>query len=177
MRRTSISLATFALALLAASHVAAQSPTPADIRAKMDRYVGTWDFEEQTRATPGAPEKTATGSWEARWVFDNLIEWSGSSTTDGHTITLIEFEGYDALQQTYTYWFDSDGGRGHAYDGEWDGNTLRIQFVDNDADGSRSRGRCTWPYNADFTEASNYFCEKLTDGEWWVFRRGTARKR
>lgn len=89
----------------------------------------------------------------------------------------MEYEGYDPEKQEYTYWFASDGGRGHAFDGEWNGNTLTIQFIQIEKDGTRQRGRCTWPYNERFTELNNYTCETLTDGTWWVSRRGNAQKR
>jgi hypothetical protein len=170
-------LATVALTFTASSHVIAQSSMPPDIRAKMNGYVGTWDVEEQLRDSPGGSEKTARGTWEARWAADDRIEWLSTSTTDGRTVTSVEHEGYDPVMQVYTYWLSSDGERGHAYDGEWDGNTLRLQFVQTTAEGAQVRGRCTWPYNADFTELASYSCEKLTDGEWWVFRSGTATKR
>ena len=63
--------------------------------------------------------------------------------------------------QNYTYWFNSDGSRGRSYDGEWDGNTLRIQFVETSSSGETSRGRCTWPYTASFTALPDYTCETV----------------
>ena len=162
--------------LIPTAPVLAQGSIPSEVRTKMAGYVGTWSFEEQVKETPTAAEETVTGTWEARWIYDSLIEWRGSSTSGSGTSSSVEYEGYDPVMQGYTYWFASDGSRGRVYDGEWDGNTFRLQFVEFSADGEVSRGRCTWPYNSDFTALPSYSCEKLTDGAWWVFRSGKATK-
>jgi hypothetical protein len=176
MRKLCAFLGIVTLVLTPFSARAAQGSIPPDIHAKMDGYVGSWTFEETNKETPSSPETTQTGTWEARWIFDGLIQWKGSWTNGGRTTTNVEFEGYDPLMQGYSYGFASDGSRGQAYDGEWDGTTLRLQFIAYGVDGTVTRGRCTWPYNADFTALPNYFCEQLTDGRWWVSRRGTATK-
>lgn len=176
MRNLCSHLAIPGFLLLSLSPISAQGSIPPDIRSKMDGCVGTWRFEETVKDTPSSQEVTQTGTWEARWLFDGLLEWRGTTVSGGETTTNIELEGYDPVMQGYTYWFESDGSRGHAYDGEWEGTTFRLQFLAYGDAGAVSRGRCTWPYNADFTDLPNYFCEKLTDGEWWVFRRGVATK-
>ena len=173
MKRVWISLGIIALAGAHSAEVLAQPSMPSAVRTNLAGYVGTWSFDEQVKDTPAGAERTVTGTWEARWVYDSLIEWRVSDS-DGKTG--IEFEGYDPLMQNYTYWFNSDGSRGRAYDGEWDGNTLRIQFVETSPNGETSRGRCTWPYNASFTALPDYTCEKLTAGKWWIFRSGSATK-
>jgi len=176
MRTMYASFTAVALVLMPALAAHAQAPIPPDVRQKMSGYVGTWAVEEWVRETPSAPEVAQNGSWEASWYFDAFIEWKGSIESDGETISTVEYEGYDPIIQNYSYWFGSDGSRGEAYDGEWDGTTIRIQLVEYTTGGEVHRGRCTWPYSADFTELRDYFCEKLTDGNWWVFRRGSARK-
>ena len=164
------------LTLIPSAQVLAQASIPEDVRTKMMGYIGTWSYEEQVKETPMGPEKTITGTWEARWIYDWLIEWRGTSTADGVTSSSIKYEGYDPITQGYTYWFGSGGSRGIAYDGEWNGNTIQLEFVAFSPDGRRSRGRCIWPYSADFTALPSYRCEKLTNGQWWVFRTGTATK-
>lgn len=176
MRTRYALLALTASMLFPISAIDAQSAIPSDIRSKMSGYVGTWNFEERLKETPTSPETTSTGTWEARWIFDSLIEWKGTNISGGQTSTNVEYEGYDPVKQGYTYWFVSDGSRGQSYDGEWDGNTLRLQTISYAANGTVIRGRCTWPYSADFTALNEYFCEQLTDGRWWVSRRGKATK-
>ena len=157
------------------SDTTAQSNIPSDIRAKMDGYVGVWDWEEQVKSSPDAEWVAKNGTWEASWVFDHLIQWRGFDA-DGN-LTVPEYEGYDAEKQGYTTFFVSNGARGESFDGVWDGNTITHQSILISADGVRSRNRCTWPYNSDFTAIENYTCETLTDGTWWVWRRGNAKKR
>jgi len=168
-----IGVGILAVASAFSTQALAQTSIPSDVHAKLSGYVGTWDFEERVKTTAAGAEKTITGRWHAAWIFESLIEWNYS---DSDGMTGVEYEGYDPIIQNYTYWFNSDGSRGRAYDGEWDGNTLRIQFVETAPDGEVSRGRCTWPYNENFTALTSYTCEKLTDGTWWVFRAGTAAK-
>ena len=81
------------------------------------------------RRRTSAPEVVTTGTWEARWIFDALIEWRGTSKAGGKTTSHVEHEGYDPIMEGDTYSFGSDGSRGHAYGGEWEGNTFRLQFV------------------------------------------------
>ncbi len=152
----------------------AQSKIPPDIRAKMDGYVGVWEYEEATRSTPNGEYETSNGQWEARWVFNYLIEWSGLDAAD--EVGLIEYESYDSEKQGFAYWFAPNGTRGEGYDGTWNGNTITFQEIRTDPDGSRIRQRCTWPYNSDFTAIDEYKCEWLTDGKWWVSRQGNAKK-
>ena len=154
----------------------AQSNIPADVKAKMNGFVGKWEIQEEWKSSPSADPEEVSGQWEARWVFDSLIQWRGTFSSADWAITYIEYEGYDSILQGYTYWFDSDGGRGQAFDGVWDGNTQKIQAVDIATDGTRSRVRCTWPYNNDFTAIVNFKCETLTKGSWWVSRTGNAKK-
>ena len=176
MRSILTSVAVFVLVFVPVTAAHAQTPIPPDIKTKMSGYVGTWEVEEWVKESPSGPEVVQTGMWEARWAFDAFIEWRGNMTSDGKTTTNVEFEGYDPLMQGFTFWFGSDGSRGEAYDGEWDGNTLTIQLIEHTADGQSHRGRCIWPYSADFAQIQDYHCEKLTDGEWWVFRRGSSTK-
>lgn len=169
-------ISAFVVGLFATTSASAIGQIPDEIRAKMDGYVGSWSYDEMTRDGPSATERSATGTWEARWFSDTLIQWTWTGNSPGGPVSGVEFEGYDPIRQGYTFSFASDGSRGESYDAEWVGNTLRIQFIEYTADGDVSRGRCTWPYSDDFTELEAYSCERLTNGRWWVFRRGSARK-
>ena len=154
----------------------AQSNIPADIKAKMNGYVGTWEVKEETRSSPSAEFVTLTAEWQVRWIFDSLIEWRSTSSSSQGDGSSVEYEGYDPVMQGYTYWFSSDGSRGQIFDGVWDGNTMNLQEISFAADGVRTRNRCTWPYNKDFTAIVNFKCETLTNGSWWVSRTGNAKK-
>lgn len=176
MKHRCVFFSTIPLVLVPFSALLAQGSIPAEIRTKMDGYLGNWTVRETVKDSPSSPETTYTGTWEARWLYDGFIEWKATGTMGGKTTSSVEYEGYDPVMQGYSYWFVSDGSRGHAYDGQWEGNTITIQTVAFGVDGAVSRGRCTWPYNDDFTAIRDYFCEQLTDGKWWVSRRGTATK-
>ena len=165
-----------AILLAVSSSSLAQSHIPADIKAKMDGYVGTWEFQEEIKSSPSSKSLAIAGKWEAHWIFESLIEWSATYTSSEGRGSAIEYEGYDPVLQGYTYWFDSSGSRGQVFDGAWDGNTMKLQAIEIAADGTRTRLRCTWPYNNDFTAIVNYKCETLTKGSWWVSRTGNAKK-
>ena len=165
-----------AIFLTISSSALAQSNIPADIKAKMNGFVGKWEIQEEWKSSPSSDPAEVSGQWEARWAFDSLIEWRATYSSADWTFTSIEYEGYDPILQGYTYWFNSDGSRGQVFDGVWDGNTMKLQAVDIATDGTRTRVRCTWPYNKDFTAIVNYKCETLTKGSWWVSRTGNAKK-
>ena len=154
----------------------AQLSIPADIKTKMNGYLGTWEFSEEVLETPSSDPITVNGEWTARWVFDDLIEWSGTFTSGETELTLIEYEGYDRQHQGFAYWFISSGFRGDMYDGVWDGNTISWQHKDFAPDGSATRGRCKFSYSENFTKM-DYACETSSDGAWWTSRRGSANKK
>ena len=163
-------------AIIASTNGYADSAIPTDIKEKMNGYVGSWVFEEEVKDTPKSESVAFSGTWDTRWVFDDLIEWRATFSSSEVSGTVVEYEGYDPVMQGYTYWWVSNGARGQAFDGHWDGNTMYIQAIDIAPDGTRKRVRCVWPYNDDFTEMVNYKCEALEDGKWWVNRTGSAKK-
>jgi hypothetical protein len=169
-------IAITAILLTISASALAQSNVPADIKAKMNGYVGTWKFQEETKSSPTSDSVTVTGTWEASWVFDSLIEWRGTFSSSEGTVTTVEYEGYDADRLGYTYYFVSDGSRGELFNGVWTGNTIIFGAIHIDADSTRTRFRCTWPYSKDFSAVVNYSCETLTNGSWWVSRTGNAKK-
>ena len=162
--------------VLAIGSTQADEQIPAAVKAKMNGYIGTWEFSEEVLETPSSDPITVNGEWTARWIFDNLIEWSGTFLWKGSEATLVQYEGYDKQHKGFSYWFISSGLRGDMYDGVWDGNTMSWQHKDFAPDGSATRGRCKFSYKDDFTKI-DYVCEGLTDGVWWVSRRGNAKKK
>jgi hypothetical protein len=163
-------------AIIASINGYADTAIPTHIKEKMNGLVGSWVFEEETKGTPTSESVTTTGTWDTRWIFDNLIEWRATFSSSEGSGTTVEYEGYDPLIQGYSYWWVSNGERGQFTNGHWDGNTAYQLSIDIAPDGTRQRGRCTWPYNDDFTEIVNYQCERLEDGKWWVYRTGSAKK-
>ena len=154
----------------------AQLSIPADIKAKMNGYVGAWEFSEETLQTPSSDPVEVSGEWVARWIFDSLIEWRGTFISAESKVTTVEYEGYDRQNQGFTYWFTSGGYRGNLYDGEWDGNAISFQEKSTAPDGSTWRSRCKFSYSDNFTKM-DYACDELTDGAWWTYRRGSAKKK
>jgi hypothetical protein len=153
-----------------------QLSIPADIKAKMNGYVGVWEFSEETLQTPSSDPVEVSGEWVVRWIYDSLIEWRGTFIAAESKFTTVEFEGYDSQNQGFTYWFTSHGLRGNLYDGVWDGNTISFQEKSVAPDGSTTRSRCKFSYSDNFTKI-DYTCDQYTDGAWWTSRRGSARKK
>ena len=154
----------------------AEEQIPDAIKAKMDGYVGVWEFSEEVMGTPGSEPVEVSGEWSAKWIFDHLIEWRGTFNSADSKYTTVEYEGYDKQNKGYTHWFASSGYRGNLYDGVWNGNTASYQDKTFAPDGTATRGRCKFSYNKDFTHV-DYACEALTDGAWWTSRRGSAKKK
>jgi len=154
----------------------ADKQIPDAIKAKMNGYVGVWEFSEEVLDTPDSEPVEVSGEWSARWIFDHLIEWRATFISADSTVTTVEYEGYDKQNNGYGYWFASSGYRGNYYDVVWDANTTSSQDKTFAPDGTVTRGRCNWAYNKDFTRV-DYTCESLTNGVWWTARRGSAKKK
>ena len=148
----------------------ADSAIPAHIKEKLDGFVGTWEYEQEIRQTQSSDWEKSTGSWSSHWVYDYLIETRGGGGS------AIQYTGYDPMMQIYSYWFQSDGTHGRFVDGYWDGNTWYLDNFGIEDNGVPWRGRCSFPFNDDFTAIMNYQCEALEDGDWYVWRKGSAKK-
>ena len=154
----------------------AEEQIPGAIKAKMDGYVGIWEFSEDSINSPGSDPVSISGEWSAKWVFDHLIEWRATFNSGDATVTTVEHEGYDRQNRGFSYWFTSAGSRGVLYDGVWDGNTASFEGKSFAPDGTPTRSRCKFAYNEDFTRVE-YACETIADGEWWTSRKGSAKKK
>ena len=161
--------------VLAVGSTQAEEAIPALVKAKMNSYVGEWEFSEEVMESPSSDPVTVAGKWTARWIFDNLIEWRSTFSSEETRFTTVEYEGYDRQNKGHSDWFASNGFRGNMYDGIWDGNTVSFQQIVYAPDGSATRERCKFSYSEDFSK-NDYACETLTNGAWWTYRRGSAKK-
>jgi hypothetical protein len=164
------------LLVLSPGAIYAENQIPEAVKAKMNGYVGVWEFSEKVMETPDSEAVEVSGEWSAKWIFDHLIEWRGNFMSAGYKFTTVEYEGYDKQNKGYTHWFTSAGYRGNLYDGVWDGNTISFQEKSFAPDGTATRARCHFSYNEDFTQI-DYACKELTDGVWWTARQGSAKKK
>ena len=95
----------FGVLILCAAPSHADESIPASVKAKMNGYLGTWEFSEEVKDLPSADPVTVNGEWTARWIFESLIEWRGVFNSSGRSFTTVEFEGYDKQNKGYTNWY------------------------------------------------------------------------
>lgn len=168
----------FAVASILAWAGAAGAQTAAPTRSpevqRMEGYIGDWTFQESTRDSPGAPEQTIKGTWQARWL-GSQVEWRSRWTAGDKEVTAVEVEGWDPAKKTqYSSWFLSDGTHG-SLSGSWSGTTLSFDSSWVTGDGKPAKARCSFAYASDFA-AVDYRCESGEKGKTWVSRTGRAVK-
>jgi hypothetical protein len=149
-------------------------PTRSPEVQRMEGYIGDWAFEEKTWESPTSPEQTVKGTWQARWL-GNQIEWRSRWTAGDKEQTAVEVEGWDPVKKAqYSSWFVSDGTRG-SLTGSWSGTTLMADGTWLSGEGKPGKARCSFAYGTNFT-AVEYRCESGEKGKAWVSRTGKAVK-
>lgn len=176
MKRASVTAGAAMLAWAWAGAAVAQTavPTRSPEVQRMEGYIGDWTFQESTRDSPGAPEQTVKGTWQARWL-GNQVEWRLRWTAGDKEVTAVEVGGWDPVRKLeYSSWFLSNGTRG-SLTGSWNGTTVVADGSWVSADGKPGRDRCSFAYASDFS-AVDYRCESGEKGKTWVSRTGRAVK-
>jgi hypothetical protein len=88
----------------------------------------------------------------------------------------VEIHGYDPRQKTGFYFgVDDSGSLARA---TWEWTTERARRMDGTAvapDGTGFQWRCTWEFAVGFGSVQGT-CERLTNGEWWIYRKAKGTK-
>ena len=174
MRRALLAAGVSALVWAGAAGAQTAAPSRSPEIQRMEGYIGDWNFEESTRDSPGAPEQAVQGTWQARWL-GNQVEWRSRWMAGDKEETAVEVEGWDPAKKVqYSSWFLSDGTHG-SLSGSWSGTTLAFDSSWVTGDGKPGRARCSFAYGGDFA-AVEYRCESGEKGRTWVSRAGKAQK-
>jgi len=174
MKRIVVAVGVLALVCAATQ---AQEAKPGPQHQKMHVWIGDWTWEEEVRDSPSEPWYKATWTGQVSLLPGGFfIEFRWKGNLKGREIFVLEIEGYDPIKKTnVTSFFDSLGVMGHVTSAVYSDNREDVEFTQTTADGKTIRCRCTHTFAADFMSLTSS-CEKLTDGEWWVFNKGSATK-
>ena len=110
--------------------VSAQAPAkPAELKV-LDRLIGTWRYEWESKPTEGEPKgNKGAGTSINEWILDGWFQQhKGKGDNPAHEI--VEVWTYDAPTKTYRAWgFMAPGANHYQATGTWDeqSNTLRYQ--------------------------------------------------
>ena len=144
---------------------------------RFEPAIGHWVNEELHRASPDAPWQQGSSEWDIKFMPGGLVvETPGHlKVGEGQVVSWVQVYGFDPVNQThFSRWFASDGGYGsNLFD--WAGRTVRERGSETLADGTQETVRCDWTFDADFGSAE-FACERITNGKWWVFRKGAGKK-
>ncbi len=104
----------------------AQPPAkPAELKV-LDRLLGKWRYEWESKPTEGEPKGSkGTGTSTNEWILDGWFQQHKGKGDDGHEI--LEVWTYDAHTETYRAWgFMAPGATYYEATGTWDekSNTL-----------------------------------------------------
>lgn len=92
----------------------AQPPKPGPEHRRLDVFVGTWDTQGRTKASPSGPPAKIVGTDSYEWLDGGFFLVHRVDVRIGaEQVTGLEIIGYDASSQTYrTHAFDSQGSYG-----------------------------------------------------------------
>ena len=155
-------------------------PKPGDAHKKLAALVGEWIGPETLHPSPWDP---AGGVAQARvvnrWILDGFAVTQSYEQRRGGKIT---FSGhgvfwFDARKQEYVmHWWDSMGGTGGEYRGQFDANVLTLGAPMPQGGHSRT----SWTVTG--TDGHTFLMEVSPDGETWHpamegrYRKGALRK-
>jgi len=152
----------------------AQSPTVScagDVK-QLTPMLGRWVYREEFRRKPDAAWEIGASEWENRWLGEGCFLDSPGSITfpTGQRVRVVQVYGYDPVRKLrFIYYFASEGTVGTGV-WEWSGATGKQEIAEVAADGTTVSLRCASTFSADAYSMEGA-CERLTDGNWWVFRR------
>jgi Protein of unknown function (DUF1579) len=180
MKRTSLALLLFCVALITTSALAQMSapPPPAPELKKLDFMAGDWTAEgTMTAGPPGTPSSKWTMKTHAEWMQGNyfLVEHSDGDFAAMGKAKELAVLGYDADNKVYTYHAFSSMGEAENSTGSVDGDTW-TWTSDENMGGTKMKGRFTMKVLSPTSYTMKF--ELSQDGtQWMTAMEGKATKK
>ncbi len=104
MKRTVIAVALIALLFAVAAQAQAPAPKPGPEYKAYDVWIGDWQYEGTSMASPLGPAGKFSGKQTVRWVLNGFfVEFHSEEKGPQGNVEVIELDWYDASTKSYPF--------------------------------------------------------------------------